>query len=138
MLKNKIAINKENLLKDMSDIFVSCLEDCKVLKDKDFIQFINNKIQTNQEVFTIKNETGLKVEIMRKGFTVKQIQLNNKSFLMEYQDIDSYFTNNDIFLNSFVGPAAGRIEKGIVKFDNKEIKLKTDNNDNYMHGMNEK
>jgi hypothetical protein len=61
-----------------------------------------------------------------------------RDVLLEYKDIDSYFNNNDILLNSFVGPIAGRIEKGIIKLDDKQIELKTDDNDNYIHGMKEK
>jgi galactose mutarotase-like enzyme len=133
-----MVINKENLFKDMSDIFVSCLEDCKVLSDLNFMEFINNKTKINEEIFTVKNELGLKLEVIRKGFAIKQIGLNNNNFLLEYKDIDSYFNNNDILLNSFVGPIAGRIEKGIIKLDDKQIELKTDDNDNYIHGMKEK
>ncbi len=137
MVDNKIEINKENLLKDMADIFLSCLEDCKVLSDNDFVTFIKKITKYNQEVFTIKNETGLEIEVINKGFTIKQIKNNNHSFLMEYENIDSYFLNNDIFLNSFVGPIAGRVEKGIIKLNKKQINLKTDINDNYIHGMGE-
>ena len=138
LVKNKIKINKENLLKDMSDIFLSCLEDCKVLNDENFTEFIQNKIKYNEEIFTIKNNVGLNVEIINKGFTIKQIKLHNNPFLLEYQDVNSYFINNDIFLNSFVGPVAGRIEKGLIKLNDQEIFLNTDERNNYIHGMNEK
>ena len=138
LIKNKIKINQQNLLKDMSDIFLSCLEDCKVLNDENFIEFIQSKIKYNQEIFTIKNNAGLSIEVINKGFTIKQISLHNNPFLLEYQDVNSYFVNNDIFLNSFVGPVAGRIEKGLIKLNDKEINLNTDENNNYIHGMKEK
>ncbi|MGL5438226.1 MAG: hypothetical protein ACRDA7_00600 [Metamycoplasmataceae bacterium] len=137
IINNKIEINKNNLLKEIGNVFVNCLEDCKVINDNQLIDFIKDKIKYNQEVFTIQNYSGLSVEIMRKGFAVKQIKLNDDKFLLEYKDINSYF-KNDILLNAFVGPIAGRIEKGIIKLNHKEVNLKTDKNDNYIHGMNEK
>ncbi|MGL5521793.1 MAG: hypothetical protein ACRDAW_00795 [Metamycoplasmataceae bacterium] len=89
------------------------------------------------EVFTIQNNLGLSVEILNKGFVIKQIKLNNNKFLLEYKDI-AFYENNNILLNAFVGPIAGRIEKGIIRLNNEEVHLKTDKNDNYTHGMNEK
>lgn len=138
ILENNIEINKENLTQEISNVFVSCLEDCKVLSDYNFIEFIKEKTKYNQEVYAIKNEIGLFIEIINKGFTIKQIKLSDKSFLLEYENIDSYFSNNDIFLNSFVGPVAGRIEKGFVKLEKSDINLSTDDMNNYIHGMNEK
>lgn len=138
IIKNKITITEKSLLNEIAKVFVSCLEDCKVLGDNAFSEFIKKISKNNQEIFKIKNNVGLDLELISKGFTFKQIKVNNENFLLEYEDVDSYFNNNDIFLNSFVGPVAGRIESGIVKFNNKKVVLKTDSNDNYMHGMNEK
>ncbi|MGL4184112.1 MAG: hypothetical protein ACRCRP_03235 [Metamycoplasmataceae bacterium] len=137
LIEHKIKINKENLLKEIGNVFINCLEDCKVIEDDQLINFVKDKIKYNQEIFKINNYLGLSVEIIKKGFTIKQIKLNDNKFLLEYKDINSYF-KNDILLNSFVGPIAGRIEKGIVKLSDKQINLKTDKNDNYIHGMNEK
>lgn len=138
IIRENIIINEENLLKEISNVFVSCLEDCKVISDNELLTFVKDSIKYDAMVLNVRNEIGLDIEILPIGFTIKQIKLNNENFLLEYENINNYYENNDIFLNAFVGPVAGRIENGIVQMKDKIIKLKTDNNNNYIHGMNQK
>lgn len=138
LIKNNIKITKENLLESISSIFINCLEDCKVLEDEEFIEFIEEKIISNQETYQIENNSNMKIEILPKGFTIKQIEIKGEKMLLEFKNVNHYFENNDIFLNSFVGPVAGRIQNGFIKLGSKEFFLKTDKSQNYIHGMDEK
>mgnify|MGYP001943046121 CR=1 FL=1 len=138
LIKDKIEITEENLFKSISNIFTSCLEDCKVLKKNDFIKFIENKIIFNHQIYEIKNNNNMKIELLPKGLTIKQIAIYEEKLLLEFKNLDDYFNNNDIFLNSFVGPIAGRIQNGYIKLKSKELHLKTDKHKNYTHGMTEK
>lgn len=128
-LENK-KVNEKNIFKFASEVFLKGLEDCRVLNHETFLNFVKNLI-FNLDI-NVKNEVGLQIKIGRLGATIKDLKLNNRSFVLKYENPISYF-NNSIFLNSFVAPIAGRVENNILTKDNKSLILPLDTQKNYIH-----
>ncbi|TCG11599.1 hypothetical protein [Mycoplasma todarodis] len=80
------------------------------------------------------------IEVRKKGFTIERIAAKKDGELFDFLlrfDKQSSYEENDIFLNAFVGPVAGRIEAGEVDFEGKKVKLSVNDNNNYIHGNDE-
>lgn len=134
LLKENNKIDTKNIFNYASNVFTKGLEDCKVLDNQKFIKYIESLILYDE--IKIKNNKNLKVVIHKRGFTIKELSVNQKQYLLRFQNKLDYYSNS-IFLNSFVGPIAGRIEKGIIvnPFNKQKIILPVDSNQNYIHSM---
>lgn len=133
LIKSNKKINQETILNLASDVFLKGLEDCKVLDNKSFIKWIERLNKSLQDT-EITNKNNLKIKVNGLGFTIKEILFDKNNFLLEYENKYSYLTNS-IFLNSYVGPVAGRIQQGSLVIDNKIVDLPIDENKNYIHSM---
>ncbi len=132
LISKKKEINNKTILKYASEVFLSGLEDCKVLKDGSFKKFVKLLVVNNE--IQLSNNLGLKVKILNQGFTFKDITLNDRSFILNYEKDYSYFTNS-ILLNSFVGPIAGRIQKESLIIRNEPVEFSVDDQNNNIHSM---
>jgi aldose 1-epimerase len=69
----------------------------------------------------------IKASFLDYGATIYDIKTKDKngefeSIALKYQDINDYF-NNNIFLNSTVGPLSGRTKDGLFYIDDKKFQL---------------
>jgi len=69
----------------------------------------------------------IKASFLDYGATIYDIKTKDKngefeSIVLKYQDINDYF-NNNIFLNSTVGPLSGRTKDGLFYIDDKKFQL---------------
>ena len=100
----------------------------KIVKNKHFDSIF---VQTND----------IKVELIDYGATIKQIQSkdHNNQFqdvLLEYKNEADYLSNA-LYLNTTIGPIAGRVRNGEIKTSTKHYQLdKNENNKHALHSSN--
>ncbi|MFH6997983.1 aldose epimerase family protein [Flavobacterium sp. FlaQc-57] len=101
----------------------------------------------NEEVlsFKLSNKNGMNVQIINYGATVTSIQVptsggNLVDVVLGFDNLESYLASYNLpsapYLGTTVGRYAGRIDKGIFTLNNKKFQLKTNNNENALHGGN--
>lgn len=87
--------------------------------------------------YILKNNF-LEVEILNLGAIIKKIELKDKdgilrNIVLSYENIEDY-KKNPTYFGAIIGRTAGRIEKGILKIDDKEYFLEKNNGENNLHG----
>jgi len=79
---------------------------------------------------------GFKVSIMNYGATIQNIQINNDSLILKFNDLNFYKSiNENPYFGSTIGRYANRIYGSKFKFNDKIFKLNSnENNINTLHG----
>lgn len=83
-------------------------------------------------IYNLKNAY-LEVSILDVGASILSIQYLGKETTLQYDSLDTYQVN-PYYLNSVIGPHAGRIKGGRYELDGKEIALETGSGGNHLHG----
>lgn len=121
----------------MLTIIISCKnpEENKMIEKKSF-----GKLDDGTEVtlITLKNQNGMKADIISYGATVVSLTApdrNNKfeDIVLGYDNIEGYVNDNSYF-GSIVGRYGNRIAKGQFTLDGKKYQLTINNNENHLHG----
>ena len=89
------------------------------------------------EIFVLENDF-LKVELLNLGAVIKKIELKDKNGILRnvvlgFEDIEKY-RENPAYFGAVIGRTAGRIEKGLLKIEDKTYKLDINNGENTLHG----
>ena len=89
------------------------------------------------EIFVLENDF-LKVELLNLGAVIKKIELKDKhgilrNVVLGFEDIEKY-RENPAYFGAVIGRTAGRIEKGLLKIEDKTYKLDINNGENTLHG----
>lgn len=94
----------------------------------------------NQEIYeyTIKNDW-IELSTLNFGATISAIKVADKNgkvanVVASFDDIQSYFTCPDPYLNAMVGPTAGRIGYGTYELNQETYTLSINNGLHHLHG----
>ena len=90
------------------------------------------------ELYTLKNSSNLRVQIMTYGGTVVSLQVPDRDgmlgdIVLGYDNLDGYLKNSPYF-GSIVGRYGNRIGKGLFTLDGKQYQLPKNNGENTLHG----
>lgn len=98
------------------------------------------RIYKNKPIYeyTLCNEY-VEVSALNYGATITSIKTRDKNgemanILVSFDEVDSYFTEPDPYLNALVGPVAGRIAHGKYIVDGNTKQLSINSGDNHLHG----
>jgi len=98
------------------------------------------KLPDGREVyqFTLKNNSGMKVNIINYGAIVTSIIVPDKNGKLEdvtlgYDSLSGYINDNS-YQGAIVGRYGNRIGKGKFKLDDKEYQLTINDGENHLHG----
>jgi aldose 1-epimerase len=98
------------------------------------------KLEDGNQVFlySIKNSSGMKVNIINYGAIVTHVFVPDKDGKIEdvvlgYDSLDGY-VNDKVFLGAIVGRYGNRIANGKFSLDGKEYQLAKNNGENHLHG----
>lgn len=102
---------------------------------------VDNKMINNQNVtiINLKNCCGLKACFMSLGASFYSCSLTKSDgsevdVLVTPKKLDDYFTD-DFYFGKTIGRVAGRIDKGLLKFEGKQYELaKNWNGESFLHG----
>lgn len=86
----------------------------------------------------IYEKDALKLEILPLGCHIISLQYKSEGkyqeVTLQYDNPMEYKQGNPFYLNSAIGPHAGRIKSGMYIIKDKLVKLETNNNGNHLHG----
>ena len=90
------------------------------------------------ELYTLKNSTNVRVQIMTYGGTVVSLQVPDRDgilgdIVLGYDTLDGYLKNSPYF-GSLIGRYGNRIGKGRFSLDGKQYQLPKNNGENTLHG----
>ncbi|WP_281297546.1 aldose epimerase family protein [Flavobacterium limnophilum] len=90
------------------------------------------------DVYTLKNQKGMEVNIMTYGGIITSLKVPNKAGVSEevvigFNNLEQYTKDNPYF-GALIGRYGNRIAKGKFTLDGKEYKLATNNGANALHG----
>ena len=98
------------------------------------------KLDDGREVFlfSLKNDSGMQVNIINYGAIVKNLFVKDKNgvvadVVLGYDSLRGY-VHDQSFLGTIVGRYGNRIGKGKFRLDGKEYQLATNNGENHLHG----
>lgn len=83
--------------------------------------------------YTLKNKSGMEVEILNLGAVIKKINFKGKNLVLYNEDNEKYI-NDPTFKGAVIGPTAGRIKDSKFKIYEKEAKLVANEKNNANHG----
>jgi len=98
---------------------------------------------TEVQLYTLKNQAGMQVQITDYGATVTSIITPDKNgkagdVVLGFDSVSSYtsdaFTKSNPYFGAIVGRYGNRIAKGKFTLDGKEYTLATNNGPNHLHG----
>ena len=99
------------------------------------------KLEDGRQVFlySMKNDSGMKVNIINYGAIVTHVFVPDKDGKIEdvvlgYDSLDGY-VNDKVFLGAIVGRYGNRIANGKFSLDGKEYQLAKNNGENHLCGM---
>lgn len=100
--------------------------------------FGKTKNNLDVDIFTLRNTTGMKVQITTYGAAVVSIIIPDKNgnfddVVLGYDNITAYEKGTKYF-GASIGRCANRIEYGKFKIQNKEYSLAQNNGNNHLHG----
>lgn len=89
-------------------------------------------------LFTLKNATGLKVEILNYGGIIQSLAVPDKNgnltdVVLGFETLNEYQTDQT-YMGSITGRFANRIAKGRFKLNGKTYQLSVNNDENCLHG----
>ncbi len=92
------------------------------------------------KLYTLTNNSGLKVQIISYGATVVSIEVPDRNgkfddVVLGYDTLEEYVKGNAYF-GATIGRYANRIAKGRFTLNSVEYKLATNNGENHLHGGN--
>jgi aldose 1-epimerase len=90
------------------------------------------------DVYTLKNQKGMEVNIMTYGGIITSLKVPNKAGVSEevvigFSNLEQYAKDNPYF-GALIGRYGNRIAKGKFTLDGKEYTLATNNGKNALHG----
>ncbi|MBA4317838.1 MAG: galactose-1-epimerase [Flavobacterium sp.] len=90
------------------------------------------------DVYTLKNQKGMEVNIMTYGGIITSLKVPNKAGVSEevvigFNNLEQYTKDNPYF-GALIGRFGNRIAKGKFTLDGKEYKLAANNGENALHG----
>ncbi|MGA2586161.1 MAG: aldose epimerase family protein [Candidatus Aminicenantales bacterium] len=90
------------------------------------------------EIFTLKNDGGLKARLMTYGAILVSLEVPGRDgrpgdVVLGYDTLDGYVKNNPYF-GAIVGRYGNRIAKGLFTLDGAAYKLAVNNGENHLHG----
>jgi len=98
------------------------------------------KLENGSPVFlyTLKNDSGMKVSIINYGAIVTHVFVPDKNgkfadVVLGYDSLNGY-VNDKVFLGAIVGRYGNRIANGKFSLDGKEYQLAKNNGENHLHG----
>ena len=88
--------------------------------------------------YTLKNSTGMTVDIITYGGIILSIKVPNKEGISEdvvlgYNNLDQYMESSPYF-GAIIGRYGNRIAKGKFSLDGMEYSLDVNNGENHLHG----
>ena len=98
--------------------------------------------KNNEEVnmYTIKNNSNMEVDIINYGATIVSIRVPDKDgniddIALGYDTLEAY-ENGDKYLGALIGRCGNRIKNASFKLNGKEYNLAKNNGNNHLHGGN--
>lgn len=89
------------------------------------------------KIYQIENEN-LRLSAINTGATIVGIEYKRDGKWIEtvltYEDLEQYNKNNKYYLNSVIGPHAGRIKNGSYVLNKETIQLETNDGNHHLHG----
>ncbi|WP_437187677.1 aldose epimerase family protein [Planctomicrobium sp. SH668] len=99
------------------------------------------KTTNGEEVtlFTLKNDTGMEVQLMSRGATIVKLIVpdpegNRADVVLGFDNLAGYESENNPFFGCTTGRVCNRIAQGKFTLDGKEYKLAVNNGPNHLHG----
>ncbi|RVU42100.1 galactose mutarotase [Rheinheimera riviphila] len=89
--------------------------------------------QQGLEPVILQSPTGLRVEVLPYGATIRSIQLDGQELTLQHPQISDYLENNG-YLGSTVGRYANRIAGGLLRFGAQIHQLETAGGEHCLHG----
>lgn len=90
------------------------------------------------DIYTLKNDNGMKIEISTYGGTIVSGIVSDKSgnfhdIVLGYDNLNSYLSG-DKYFGALIGRFGNRIQYGKFTLNNKEYTLVQNNGENHLHG----
>ena len=93
------------------------------------------------QIFTIRNENGLKAEVSNYGGRIMKLftpdrEGNFSDIVLGYDDIEGYLNSNEAYFGAAIGRYGNRIGNARFSIDGKENIFTDNNGKNSLHGGN--
>ena len=91
------------------------------------------------ELYTLKNNTGLVAKVMTRGATLVQLHVPDKDgkaadVILGFDDVTGYESEDNQYFGCTTGRVCNRIAKGKFTLEGKEYTLAINNEPNHLHG----
>ena len=128
-----------NLIKYLAIVLITL--SCSTTNKKEITEesFLKGYSKNDIKLFTLKNKNGIKIQITNYGGRVVSLYTPDKNgkfkdIVLGYDNINGYFTSNEVYYGCIIGRYANRIANGKFSLNNTEYTLAKNNDNNTLHG----
>lgn len=128
-----------NLIKYLAIALITL--SCSTTNKKEITEesFLKGYSKNDIKLFTLKNKNGIKIQITNYGGRVVSLYTPDKNgkfkdIVLGYDNINGYFTSNEVYYGCIIGRYANRIANGKFSLNNTEYTLAKNNDNSTLHG----
>lgn len=101
------------------------------------MEISTKKVNKKWNLFTLKNDKGMEVEILDYGGIITKIMAPDKNgnlenIVLKYADYKTYERDSS-FLGALIGPVAGRVRNSMLQINGETIHLESNENNHHLH-----